>query len=228
MSSALRGHSLALRQVNQGGQNEANRNLRSDRVWMCHRFGGARRRGPDESAWPAGRIRRYSSEPEQPGQYRHADGMPATRGRQRQLQQRRGRIGGNPGAASGVSYILTDASPGSSGSSASPRSSGAGAAGTTGAAPSGAAGTSGSSAAGRSGSTYALEGTASELSSHVNERRAGNRDDGERIVVEWIGQQLGRSGHVGRGHAWRRSGELRRVGERIIERSAALQGDQRS
>ena len=58
--------------------------------------------------------------------------------------------------------------------------------------------------------------------------RAGNRDDRERIVVEWIGQQLGRSGHVWRGHAWRRSGEFRRVGERIVERSAALQGDERS
>ena len=71
-------------------------------------------------------------------------------------------------SASGASFILTDASMGSgSGSSAS---GGAGAAGTTGSSAAGAAGTSGSSAAGRSGSTYMLDGSASELSSHVNKR----------------------------------------------------------
>ena len=70
-------------------------------------------------------------------------------------------------SASGASFILTDASMGSgSGSSAS----GSGAAGTTGSSAAGAAGTSGSSAAGRSGSTYMLDGSASELSSHVNKR----------------------------------------------------------
>jgi hypothetical protein len=75
-------------------------------------------------------------------------------------------------SASSASYILTDASMGSgsgSGSSAS-GSSGAGAAGTSGSSAAGAAGTSGSSAAGRSGSTYMLDGSASEFSSHVNKR----------------------------------------------------------
>ena len=70
-------------------------------------------------------------------------------------------------SATGASFILTDASMGSgSGSSAS----GSGAAGTTGSSAAGAAGTSGSSAAGRAGSTYMLDGSASELSSHVNKR----------------------------------------------------------
>ena len=230
MFSALRGHSLAPRPVNQGGQNEANRNLRSDRVWMCHGIGGARRRGADESARPAGRIRRYSSEPEQPGQHRHADGMPrSARTAAAAPAAAAAGAAAQPGAAGGASYILTDASPGSSGSSAaSPGSSGAGAAGTSGAAPSGAAGTSGSSAAGRSGSTYALEGTASELSSHVNKRVQVTGTMASGSSSSGIGQQLGRGGHVGRGHAWRGSGKLRRVGERIVERSAALQGDQRS
>jgi hypothetical protein len=71
-----------------------------------------------------------------------------------------------PEAAGGAAFILTDATMGSGSSSAS------GAAGTSGSSASGAgaAGTSGSAAAGRSGSTYALEGNASEFSSHVNKR----------------------------------------------------------
>jgi hypothetical protein len=73
-------------------------------------------------------------------------------------------------SASGASYILTDASMGSGAGPSASGSSGAGAAGTSGSSASGAAGTSGSSAAGRSGSTYMLDGSASEFSSHVNKR----------------------------------------------------------
>jgi hypothetical protein len=73
-------------------------------------------------------------------------------------------------SATGASFILTDASMGSGSGSSASGSTGAGAAGTTGSSAAGAAGTSGSSAAGRSGSTYMLDGSASELSSHVNKR----------------------------------------------------------
>ena len=73
-------------------------------------------------------------------------------------------------SASGASFILTDASMGSGSGSSASGSTGAGAAGTTGSSAASVAGTSGSSAAGRSGSTYMLDGSASELSSHVNKR----------------------------------------------------------
>ena len=68
---------------------------------------------------------------------------------------------------SAASYILADATMGKAPSAGG---SSAGAAGTSGSSASGAAGTSGSSAAGRSGSTYMLDGSASEFSSHVNKR----------------------------------------------------------
>ena len=226
MFSAPRGHSLAPRQGNQGGQDEANRNLRSDRVWMCHDIGGASRHRPNESARPAGRIRRYSSEPEQPGRYGHADGMPAARGRQRQLQQqRRGRIGGatrrgqwrvvHPDRCITGQQRLERGQPGfiRRGRSRHVRR---GAIGRGRHVRQFSGGTLGFDLCARGHRVRALVAR--------QQARAGNRDDGERIVVEWIGQQLGRSGHVWRGHAWRRSGKLRRVGER----SAALQGDRRS
>ena len=88
--------------------------------------------------------------------------------------QREGGAAGGAGSSSAsgassqsaASYILADATMGSGSASGS-----SGAAGTTGSSAAGAAGTSGSSAAaGRSGSTYMLDGSASELSSHVNKR----------------------------------------------------------